>query len=167
MACSCRDLNIFGGASSLLGSGSPQRRYLSDYFRLAYIIICMHKKLISVMEPENNHRLKENSWTTWTSTGHDVTNDRLVLLGSNPGRDTYYPDWGFAWFPTVSPDNCWDGTSIKSQSLLDKSFPTRDSSTFTHRFDLLKVSLSPPPPSHRGSKCSLHVWSLHYWAWTR
>jgi hypothetical protein len=44
-------------------------------------------------------------WTDWR---HGIPE----ALGSNFGRDTGYPDWGFMWFSSVTPGKCRDGTSI-------------------------------------------------------
>lgn len=51
------------------------------------------------------------------------SNDGLLeVLGSSLSQDIEYPDWSYSWFPSVCPGKCQDGTSIRPQPLIYKSF---------------------------------------------
>jgi hypothetical protein len=45
----------------------------------------------------------------------------------NLGRNTAYPEEGSLWLYSVSPDKCWNRTSIRTLPLPSKSFPIHHS----------------------------------------
>jgi hypothetical protein len=89
-----------------------------------------------------------------------LTSSIREVFGLNLHRATGCFDWGPSWFPSVSPSNYWDRTSIKPWPIPSKSsiilpFDAREHSCWQRR-------KSPPPQKKQNPVASSGVSRVHH-----